>query len=144
MTTRPTQISKKFIIRRFSSTQDGSFGVLFEGGIPFAVTVEPEWRDNQKGISCIPPGMYRCKRVTSPKFGVTFEITNVEGRDHVLFHGGNTEDDTLACVVVAEKFGSLKGKTAVLESKTSPDEGFNEFLKRTEGLDEFPLEIMGV
>ena len=134
---------KKFTIRRFPSTQDGSFGVLFEGDIPFAATCEPEWRENQKGISCIPPGMYRCKRVTSPRFGNTFEITGVESRAHVLFHWGNAEGDTEGCVLVAEKFGSLNGKTAVLESR-SANEGFNEFLKRTEGLDEFPLEIMEV
>jgi len=119
-----------------------TFGVFkdFEGK-PFAVTLEPEWLNNLVDNSCIPSGDYLCKRVDSPKYGDTFEITGVPGRTHVLFHWGNLPKNTKACVLVAEKFGELGGKTAILQSKNSPGEGFNEFMDITKGLDYFWIRI---
>ena len=81
---------KHFKLKRVAYIADGTFGVLFDEEIPFCLTVEPEWKDNQEDISCIPTGYYLCKRVQSPKFGDTFEITGVPGRDHVLLHKGKT------------------------------------------------------
>ncbi len=128
---------KKLTIKRVSFIPDGTFGVLLDEDIPFALTCEKEWLHNQPEISCIPIGTYYCKRVVSPKFGDTFEVANVSGRSAILFHSGNTEDDSLGCILVGEQFGELNGKTAVLSSKAE----FAEFLKRLEGEDEFILTI---
>lgn len=125
-------------LKRVASDNYGTFGVLIDGDTPFAVTCEDLWRDNAPSISCIPVGMYHCKRVKSPKFGDTFEVTGVPGRSHILFHKGNTEDDTHGCILVAEEFGKLHGKTAVLASGA----GYGEFMARLKGVDSFPLHIM--
>ena len=93
---------------------DKTLGVLVDlKGVPFAVTLEPplimsdDGYHTQPNISCIPIGHYRCKRIDSPKFGDTFEITNVPGRSHILLHRGNRETDTLGCVLVAESFSQM-------------------------------------
>ena len=129
-----------FILKRIAANVDGTFGVLIDGEVPFAVTLEREWLGNQPEVSCIPVGVYTCKRVASPRFGDTFEVTGVPGRSHILFHSGNTEDDSKGCILVAEQFGSINGKTAVQVSR----EGFAEFLARLNGADEFVVEIKEV
>ena len=124
-------------LKRVADNEDATFGVLINGNIPFAVTLEPAWEDNKKGISCIPSGPYSCKRVKSPKFGDTFEILDVEGRTHILFHKGNSERNTQGCVLIAEEFGKLNGKAAVLAS----GRGFTEFMSILKEVDEFELII---
>ena len=124
-------------LKRVADNEDATFGVLINGNIPFAVTLEPAWEDNKKGISCIPSGPYNCKRVKSPKFGDTFEILDVEERTHILFHKGNSERNTQGCLLIAEEFGRLNGKAAVLAS----GRGFTEFMSILKEVDEFELII---
>ena len=126
-------------IKRIASRLDGTFGVLLgDGDEPFALTLELPWRNNEVGKSCIPAGTYTCKRVLSPKFGNTFEVTNVQGRSHILFHRGNVDDDTHGCILVGEKFESWADKSVSIQASA---EGFKEFLFRLEGKDEFQIEI---
>ena len=126
-------------LKRIASRADGTFGVLLGAGDePFALTLERPWADNAVGKSCIPAGTYTCKRVLSPKFGNTFEVTNVEGRSHILFHRGNVDDDTHGCILVGEKFESWADKSVSIQASA---EGFKEFLFRLEGVDEFELTI---
>lgn len=131
---------KTLSLKRVAANADGTFGVLLDGDTPFAVTLERKWLDNRAEVSCIPVGVYICKRVNSPRFGDTFEVTGVSGRSHILFHSGNSEDDTKGCILVAEQFGSINGKTAVQVSR----EGFAEFMARLKGVDEFSVEIEDV
>ena len=127
------------IYRISTDLEVGTFGVLkwVSMPAPFALSVEDPWRNNEKFVSCIPAGTYKCQRVESPKFGNTFEICDVEGRDLILFHWGNTHVNTQGCVLVGEKFEPLNGVPAVLGSK----DGFREFLAFVEGLDEFDVTI---
>ena len=67
---------------------------------------------------------------------------NVEGRTYIRFHWGCKDDDTLGCILVAEEFGVILGETAILQSRTDPNKGFNEFLKILEGIDRFQLGIV--
>jgi len=131
---------KWFALKRIGETEDGTFGVLFQEGVPFAVTLERNWEENAKGKSCIPEGTYKCKRVNSPKFGNTFEVTEVPGRDAILFHKGNLEDDSHGCILVGEQFGILNNHAGIQASAA----GFQEFLKRTENLNEFMIAIFYV
>ena len=127
-------------IIRIEESDQGSVGVLRMDGKAFCCTLEPPDRDNRQNISCIPIGTYTVRRVNSPRFGNTFEITNVPGRSHVLFHPGNRVKDTKGCVIVGQYFGKLKGDRAVLNSGKT----FGAFLKALADLDEFPLEIREV
>jgi len=124
---------KNFGIFRVANTQHGTFGAYLYEGIPFAVTLEPPWKGNQQDVSCILAGEYIGELVDSPKYGRVYEIKDVPGRTHVLNHWGNKLKNTLGCVLIAEKYGVLNGKPAVLTSRNSPGEGFNEFMKLAGG-----------
>ena len=131
------------IYRISNDFEVGVFGVLkWEAQpAPFALSVEDPWRNNEKFVSCIPAREYLCQRVESPKFGNTFEICDVPGgRDHVLFHWGNTHVNTQGSVLVGGRFEPLNGIPAVLGSKPE----FAEFLNYVEGFDEFRLTIRWV
>jgi len=123
---------------RISSSDEGTFGVLRELAIPFAVTLEPPWTNNERRVSCIPPGRYTCQRVQSPKFGETFEVTGVPGRSHILFHAGNSHADTEGCILVAEEFGG----TTALPVISSSRRGYGEFMQKLSGHDTFTLDIL--
>ena len=124
---------------RVSSQEFGTFGVLrTEEKVPFAVTLELPWKQNESWVSCIPPGRYLCKRVKSPKFGETFEVTGVQGRANILFHAGNTIADTAGCILVAEQFGGTDLAPIIAGSKR----GYGEFMAKQAGIDTFELEIL--
>lgn len=100
-------------------------------------TLELPWNDNKPNKSCIPVDQkYVCKRVNSPRFGVTFEIIDVDGRTHILFHAGNDEDDTSGCVLLGmaiDQYNHIAGGTSRA--------GLKKFLETLKGTDEFELTI---
>jgi len=127
----------ELILKRITDNGKVTFGVLIENNIPFCVTLENPWIDNKTDVSCIPVGTYICKRVNSPKYGNTFEITNVPNRTHVLLHSGNWARDTKGCILLAEQFEVLNGEPAVAQSK----KGYTEFMNKVKDKDEFTLKI---
>jgi hypothetical protein len=88
-------------------------------------TLELPWRDNQRSISCIPAGEYKCQTRQSPKFGTTYHVTEVPGRSYVLIHSGNWAGDVNkgfkshvnGCILLGQKAGWLAGQRAVLNSR---------------------------
>ncbi|PCH52073.1 MAG: hypothetical protein COC22_04680 [Flavobacteriaceae bacterium] len=115
----------KLTLKRISSTDKGTFGILLHEGMPFALTAERPWLNNKPNVSCIPTATYMCTRHTSPKFGEVLKVLNVDSRSDILFHKGNVPlDDSLGCILVGEQFGSLHGDPAVLASK----QGFTELM----------------
>ena len=128
----------KMRLARTSYTQYGTWGVLHDDeDLPFCVTLENPWIQNLPRVSCIPIGLYACNRIESPKFGNTFEVMNVHGRTHILFHKGNTEFDTLGCIITGSRFGQLSTVPAVLESNPA----FRLFKDLLTGQDSFELAI---
>ena len=123
---------------RVGQSARGTFGVLRFGAVPFVLTLERPWQDNEPNLSCIPPGRYRCGRVRSPKFGETFEVQNVPNRSHVLFHRGNTTDDTQGCILVGEEFSGTWEKPMIVSSQR----GFLELMTLLEGVNTFELQVM--
>ena len=103
-------------LMRIEESEQGTIGVLKIDKQVFCFTLEPSDMLNKANVSCIPVQQYKCERVQSPKFGNTFEITNVPGRSQVLFHSGNTADDTLGCIILGSTVGKLRGQRAVLNS----------------------------
>ena len=98
-------------LQRFADSPFGTFAWLDlfdEAGSRVArlPTAEDDWLDNAARVSCIPAGSYVTRRVTSPKFGETFEVTGVPGRANILFHHGNTEEDTEGCILLGSSFGA--------------------------------------
>lgn len=125
------------LIRINQSEELGTHGVLIDrysheekAGVPFALTLEPPWRNNEPYESCIPTGVYECKAVNSPRFGSCYEIEGVPNRDHVLFHKGNFTKDTSGCVLVGERFEVVGDCESAVASS---GDGFNEFMRRMGG-----------
>ncbi len=117
---------------RVGQSRRGTFGVLRHGQVPFVLTLE------EPCVSCIPAGRYRCRRVRSPKFGVTFEVCDVPGRSHILFHSGNTIEDTEGCILVGEEFSGTWDAPMLVSSRR----GFLELLSYLEGIPEFDVNIL--
>jgi len=123
---------------RVGQSSRGTFGVIRFGAVPFVLTLERPWQDNQASVSCIPAGRYRCERVRSPKFGWTFEVKNVPGRTHILFHNGSFIEDTEGCILVGEEFSGTWDKPFL----SSSQRGFTEFLNMLDGVNAFELNVL--
>ena len=141
-------MNKLLILKRIANTPQGVFGVLIDGVIPFAVSLELPWRNNANNVSCIPPSprfgnidLYICQRIEHEIFGRTF-IVETPYRSGILFHWGNKLEDTKGCILVAEEFGLLAETPAILNSRTHPNKGFNEFVERFGGYSQFVMKIV--
>ena len=122
---------------RVGSSERGTFGVIRHGQIPFVLTLERPRAENAADVSCIPVGRYRCRRIRSPKFGLTYEVCEVPGRTQVLFHAGNTLEDTHGCILVGEEFSGTWDAPMLVSSQR----GFGELIKYLDGVPEFDLVI---
>lgn len=101
---------KEIILKRLWDNGRETVGVLIleiqdYDVVPFALTLEKPWFNNQQNISCIPVGLYLCQKIVSPKFGQTYEVTKVPGRTNIVMHGGDTTKNTQGCILVGLKFG---------------------------------------
>jgi len=134
-------------IIRVESGTDGTLGVWLIDGKWFCCTLE----ESQKAVlfdSRVPAGKYACKRVKSPlverltkgKWTETFELQDVPERTNIRIHAGNTVDDTLGCILIAEKPGKLRERRAILNSGTT----FDTWMRMMHDLDEFTLTIKEV
>lgn len=116
-------------LQREPSSDEGTYGTLrFDGQQVY--TIELPWRDNQRQVSCIPPGRYECAIVNSPKFGRVYEVKDVPGRSAVLIHSANLAGDLTkgwttqlqGCIAPGERRGTMinasgKMQRAVLVSR---------------------------
>lgn len=124
-------------IVRLEDSTNGTLGALRVRGRVLCCTLEPPSLDNRQFVSSIPAGEYHCQRTHSQRFGNTFEVRNVPGRSRILFHPGNTVEDTSGCVLLGRHFGSLQGRRAVLRSR----DACRDFLHQFQGCESFWLHI---
>lgn len=85
---------------RFQSDSYSTIGVLKYGRKVLCWSLELPWRSNELGVSCIPEGVYDCRKVKSEKFGDVVYVSNVPGRTGILIHSGNSVTDTRGCILV--------------------------------------------
>jgi hypothetical protein len=121
--------------RILQNNKYGTFGVLIDV-IPFALTLELPWKDNQDYISCIPKGEYLCFKTKSPKHGDVFQLKDVPDRDHILLHKGNSVNDTKGCILIGKEFNAVDGQP-LLKS----DQAFKEFMTKMKRVEQFWLKI---
>lgn len=129
----------KIKLVRVAYSEHGTFGVLIENDIAFAVTLERPWKNNKRGISCIPAANYICQRTDKATHKNVFEIMHVPNRSDILFHKGNIIDHSEGCILIGEQFGILRGIPAITHSGI----GYNEFMEKLTNLNLFELEIVG-
>lgn len=133
-------------LQRFAEGLDGTLGTLM--GL---ATLEEEDRNNERGESRIPAGVYTCRPSRYHAGGYdTWEVTDVPGRSRILIHAGNTEENTAGCIlvglqhgtleVVDEETGQRRRKSAVLRSR----DGFRQFMDLLSNLDAWELEIADI
>jgi hypothetical protein len=127
-----------FTVKRIAVRDEGAFGVMLHHGVPFAVTLERTYEQPTGQLVKIAPGQYTCTRSRYLRGNYdTFEI-HVPGHTRILFHKANWEHDLEGCIGIGENYAVLKDKTAIAQS----DAGFTEFMKRAQGVDQFPLNVI--
>ncbi len=139
-------------LTRISTGDQGTFGVLRLGSFS-CFTLEPPWRDNQRGYSCIPQGTYHVRPRRSPRYKRHFHVLDVPGRSMILIHCGNLAGDkergfkthSSGCILVGEREGKLQAEVgkplqeAVLASRFA----MTDLLRASAG-EPFDLTIKGV
>jgi hypothetical protein len=109
----------KILVERFDSGDHDTFGRLYIEGKFMCMTLEDEFREIKvKGETRIPKGTYKVGFYDSPSHGAkSLHIKDVPGFQYILIHPGNTENDTMGCLLPGKRIGTLNGKRAVLDSK---------------------------
>lgn len=69
--------------------------------------LELPWLDNQSSISCIPEGVYQCRKTHSNKNKYCIEIMNVTGRTNIQIHAGNYTRNIQGCVLVGDSIAMI-------------------------------------
>ena len=100
-------------------------------------TLELPWLSNKRNVSCIPSGIYLCKKITSPHNGECFEVTNVYGRTHIQGHVGNFTSDILGCIAFGDGIKDINGDG--ISDVTSSKRTFKELMAILPN--EFEMEI---
>ncbi len=117
----------------------GAFGELLdEKNILVCVTLEHAYPVGLKDFAPkLPSGIYKCVRGMHCLLGknpfITFEITGVSGHVGILFHCGNTNNDSEGCVLL----GSERGTGCILDSRVA----FEKFMALQENVGEFTLTV---
>ena len=116
--------------------------ILFEdyGDVAFH-TLELPWQNNEKNISCIPPGDYKVDFMAESgtgKYKKIWWIRNVSGRSEILIHNGNFSRNTKGCILIGCRAGYIHNEPAVLNSKAA----LGQFYKIM-GEESFNLSVIG-
>lgn len=139
-------------LRRLSTSELGTFGVLVIGGLPRFTTCEPPSDGNKHGVSSIPRGIYRVTLQFSSKFGrMMYELVNVPNRSEIKMHWGNIwhKDpkitDTDGCQLIGGSWGLINTKGITQYGVTNSIVKFREFMSLmtppTGAIKEFQLII---
>ena len=120
---------REAILIRQESGDHGTLGRLAAPGLDPVRVMEPPWRDNARGRSCIPCGRYVVTPHRSPRYGRCLLVTGTAPRTHILVHPGNVGGDrrlglhthTLGCLLPGLREGWLtvrgRRQRAVLASR---------------------------
>lgn len=128
-------------LRRIESNKNGVFGELLDNDYKhFCYTLEHPYPTLQGvGFEAKVPavGTFKCVRGTHRlEHGgpfETFEVTGVAGHTGILFHVGNSKDDSEGCILL----GNLQNNTQVLQSK----DAFSRFMTAMNVVNEFDLNV---
>ncbi len=83
--------------------KDCTIGRLtLSGGTFQCFTLELPWKENERGISCIPAGTYEAFKRMSPKNGSVIELLNVKDRSNIQVHRGNYTRQIEGCILVGD------------------------------------------
>jgi hypothetical protein len=120
---------RKAILTRNETSDQGTFGTLVTDSGFTCRTGELPWRNNESGISCIPPGCYQVVWLESPAHGWCYHVQNVSDRKDIEIHSANWMGDESkgfqcqlkGCIAPGMDIGPLEGQKACLHSKDALD-----------------------
>lgn len=147
-------IMEQAVIIREPSMDQGTLGHLVtQRGFQCYILELPNY-DNVRSYSCIPLGDYVVRVRRSPKYGLVFHLTDVEGRQYILMHSGNWAGDvhkgfkthSKGCLLFGYRRGVMGGQRAVFNSR-SAKAGFERHMglsRMYENEVTFKLHIMEV
>lgn len=142
---------RKATLTRSPSTDQGTFGrLVLDDGTAFH-SLELPWRDNARGVSCIPAGSYLFRKVDSPKHGACYMGVDIPRRSAIEIHSANYagdvrkgyRSDLMGCIALGKEVGPLwipgplKQQMCVLRSRVA----IGEFEANT-GLEDLHLTIV--
>jgi hypothetical protein len=82
--------------------EEGSFGQFYSNLFDRDIySLELPWRDNQRLISCIPPGVYPMTRGISSRLGLIYSVHDVPNRTSIEMHSGDFIWNTHGCILCA-------------------------------------------
>lgn len=125
---------KSLTLTRYGYTPMGTFGLLKIEGTDFqAYTCERPWQNNERGVSCIPEGVYPIvpciHHPGQPDAYPAYLLQKTDPRAEIEIHVGNTMDDVQGCILLGSELGFAKGKWAVVNSTTT----FKRFMELMAG-----------
>lgn len=134
------------IVRVTTKEHVCTHGVLLVNGQSRFVTHELPWKDNLSKQSCIPEGDYVASKVHnrtlyngSHTIKTTFEVNAVPSRNGILFHSGNSNGNTMGCILLGMAFGIMDGGS-IVQSR----DAFQAFIDLLSPYDSFKLSIVRV
>jgi hypothetical protein len=120
-----SEIRRVRLIRAESDDQ-GTDGLLSTDSGFQIWTLEPPWRNNAQGLSCIFPGTYLVQLCPTefPKHPNAYALRKVKDRTAILFHKGNFagdvkkgfKADSEGCILLGRAIGEIGGQKALLSS----------------------------
>jgi hypothetical protein len=136
------------MLDRIGNTPWGTFGRMELPDGWNCVTLEPPWRHNARGDSCIPAGEYAMElraspivsRITHGDYQRGWEITEIPKRDFIMIHPGNFADDdsdTDGCVLIGRNYGVMDGRPGITASRAT----FKDFMQRLASHEEWRITI---
>jgi len=105
---------KKLTLLRTNQSKNETLGVLMVFDGPTMVfhchTLELPWRNNERMISCVPPGTYKIVLEYSPKFDeYLWELKGVPGRSEAKIHTANYVHQLNGCIAPGKSYVDLNG-----------------------------------
>tara|TARA_R110000824_G_scaffold3074_10_gene14081 strand:+ start:1619 stop:2161 length:543 start_codon:yes stop_codon:yes gene_type:complete len=121
--------SANLLIIRDTFTDKSVVGKLYCNSEFIAHTLELAWRDNEKSVSCIPSGEYKCSirlaRESATRDYVHLLVEDVPNRSYILFHRGNYPSDSRGCILTGTHRAQSPDK--IFESKIA-HEGLMDYI----------------
>jgi len=110
------------LLERFFHGPHCTIGRILFGGKQL-YSIERPWLQNKPFKSCIPDGVYDLRRYSSERFPGVWEVVDVPGRTHILFHAANWADQVEGCIAPGRKVairhpGQVR-ECAVWDSRTA-------------------------
>jgi hypothetical protein len=135
----------RLLLNRYDHDDKQTIGQLFLLGENDKIiakwdSLELPWLNNQRRISCVPTGKYKCKKHRSPKFGRTLWLQDVPNRSEILIHSGNYHTQTLGCILIGKDLKDINkdGYLDVTRSRVA----MKELMDSLKDIDGIMLEIV--